>query len=122
MIKTHFTIHEHYRKGVRRIHWDIRIVRPGKTRTWSFAIPKAKMPKRGEKLLAIKTEDHKLDIMNREGTLKNGDTLKILESGKCEIVKYSDRYIGIIFKGKTFNGHYGFIKTGEDKWLLISAR
>ena len=70
-IMTKYTLHDHYRKKMRRSHWDLRIIRPDKKRVWSFALPKAKIPKKGEKILAIQTEDHHLSIMDFEGPLDN---------------------------------------------------
>jgi len=121
-IKTHYVIHEHFRKAKRKIHWDIRIVRPGKRKVWSFAIPKARLPKKGEKLLVIRTIDHSMDIMNKEGTLKNKDTLKVIEQGECVIARYTPSHISMIFKGKIARGHYSFVLVEEDRWLLITAK
>jgi len=121
-IKTHYTIHEHVRKKNKQTHWDIRIIRPGKAKAWSFAIPKAKLPTKSKKVLAIKTEDHALGIMSKSGKLKNGDTLNVLESGKCEIVKYNPRHISILFKGKMAKGLYAFIYMEKDQWLMIAAK
>lgn len=128
MTKSKYTLHEHYRKRMKRSHWDLRILRPDKKKAWSFALPKEKVPERGQKLLAIRTPDHKLGILNFEGTIdgdthsSSGDTITILEKGECDIVKDSSSHISIIFKGKKLKGLFGFIYLRKDQWLLISAK
>ena len=63
-----------------------------------------------------------MDIMKKKGILSNGDTLSIIEKGDCEILKNTPRHMSILFKGKTLNGVYGFVKMEKDKWLLIPSK
>lgn len=121
-LKTHFTLHSHYRKSQHREHWDLRIRNPSKRTVWSFAIPKSKFPTHGEKLLLIKTPDHPLSSMDLEGTLKNsGDEMKIIDRGECILVKNTDTQMMIVFHGETIKGLYSFIKIRNDNWLLIGG-
>jgi len=121
MKTTKYTLHEHKQKRGNRIHWDIRIIRPDKKKAWSFAIPKARLPKKGEKLLAIKTPDHKLTIMDFDGKYEK-DTIKILEQGSCDIILNKKSHISIVFKGNKIRGLFAFINTGGDKWLMIASK
>jgi len=121
MIVTKYTLHEHTQKKGRKTHWDIRIIRPDKKKAWSFAIPKAKLPRRGEKTLAIKTHDHKLSIMDFDGKHEQ-DIIKILEQGSCDILQNRASHITILFKGNILRGLFAFINTGRDKWLMIASK
>ena len=125
MKKTQYTLHDHYRKKARRSHWDLRIVRPDGRKAWSFALPKSELPKKGKRLLAIKTPDHKLSIMDLEGKLHGkheGDTLKIIETGECQIVRHNSVHITILFKGKILNGLFAFVELEDDNWLMIASK
>ena len=126
MINSKFTIHIHYQKAKRmKEHWDLRVLHPSKSKAYSFALPKAKLPKDGEKLLAIRTPDHHASIMKLDGNLKNGDRMEILDSGKCQIVKDTDDRKGFILNGKNIKGFYLLIKTKNqgkvDSWLIMKS-
>jgi len=122
-IESRYTLHAHFRKKMRKEHYDLRIVRPDKKKAWSFALPKADIPVQGKKLLAIRTPDHDLKVMDFEGRLKEtGDTIKILEQGKCDIVKNRLSHISILFHGKALDGLYAFVNIGKDNWLMIARK
>lgn len=123
MIKTTFVIQEHYRKKMRKSHYDIRIVKPSKDKAFSWAIPKMKFPEDNEKVLAIRTPDHKLSVLKLiDSTLSNGDRIKTIDKGNCVIVSISDNRIIFTFDGKLLNGKYVFINIGannnNENWLI----
>jgi len=121
IIETVYTLHEHTQKN-KRIHWDLRIVRKDKRKAWSFAIPKSKLPKYGEKVLAIRTDDHNLKVINLQGKTKSGDSFKILEKGECTITKLRPNHIVIRFHGTIMDKTYGFINIKDDNWLIIVSK
>jgi hypothetical protein len=117
-----YVLHDHYRKRQHSSHYDLRILSLNKTFTFSFAFPKKKFPKQGEKLLVIQTPVHPLSILTLHGELNNGDKMTILEKGKCSYVSVTPSKIDIIFYGNIVRGHYILIKLHGDNWLIISKK
>jgi DNA ligase D-like protein (predicted 3'-phosphoesterase) len=62
-------IQEHHAKRAGK-HYDIRIHLDG--RAVSFAVPKAKWPEVGERLLAVRTPDHIEEYSDFEGRIPDG--------------------------------------------------
>ena len=105
-----FTIQEHIAKKAGK-HWDLRLQMPGdlsKYRTKrdfsttkepvgkgtsvmrSWSIPKARLPRKGEKLLAVATEDHPLSYQNFEGEIPSGygaGTVKLIANGNYKMLE-----------------------------------
>lgn len=120
MINSVFSIQEHYRKKQKRSHLDLRILDPNKNILISFAIPKFKLPEKGDRLLAIKTEDHNIDYLDFEGTLKNGDKVSLLDKGKCKIITLKKHIITIKLNGKKIKEVYTIIKIiNGDNWIIF---
>mgnify|MGYP001772994462 CR=1 FL=1 len=142
-----FVIHAH---KATRFHWDLRLEVPAtdddfenmdlssysklgidikkrESVMWSFAIPKAKFPEAGEKLLAIETEPHPVEYNSFEGTIPKGmygaGEVKIYDSGKVRWLKVSKNKIIFELEGKKIKGKFALIpfkgkdKGGEKKWL-----
>lgn len=61
--------HEARRAGT---HWDLRFQDPDKPVAYSWAIPKAKWPEKGEKLLAVRQPDHRASYMGYSGVIETG--------------------------------------------------
>jgi len=124
MIDRNYTLHQHFRKKHKSIHYDLRILSISKKFVISFALPQKKIPdNKLSKVLVIRTPDHPLDTLNLKGKLKNsGDDIKILEKGKCSFVDYSESKIDIIFYGKLVQGHFIFVKLDDNSWLMISKK
>lgn len=96
-------------------HYDLRFEIP-KSKMWaSFALPKAEVPTEpGKKITIIRTHDHSKDEALFTGTIESGygaGTLKEVESGKCEVQKFSDRHMVVKFDGRKLNGTYQFVNT-----------
>tara|TARA_R110000824_G_scaffold210005_1_gene395825 strand:+ start:371 stop:778 length:408 start_codon:yes stop_codon:yes gene_type:complete len=124
IIKTKFSIQIHnQKKRKNRSHWDIRILSPRKLKLWSWAIPKSHFPERGEKVLAVRTSDHKVSYLMFEGTLKNGDKVSLYDYGECDLIITKRSNLVIRFKGKKVKEVFTFVKTqgntSDDKWLII---
>ena len=121
MIKSHFTIQIHKQKN--KSHWDLRVLNKNKSSLLSWAIPKCKFPKIGEKLLAIQTPNHAISYMTYHGKLKNGETVELYDGGLCNILKYTNDRLILDFKGTRIKGVYKLVKIHSKdknvKWLLM---
>jgi len=118
-----FVIQEHHS---RRLHYDMRLERDGVLKSW--AVPKGPPEKRGEKKLAIETEDHPMEYMNFEGTIPEGEygagVGKIWDRGLYEPLIWQGDKIEFILLGSRLKGRYvlvRFKKAGEKEWLFIKV-
>jgi bifunctional non-homologous end joining protein LigD len=120
--KHRFVIQEHMADKAGR-HLDLRLENDSGTLS-SWAIPKAKLPKGDEKLLAKKTEDHPIEYMKFSGEIDEGygkGKVKIWASGKYKEVGWGrDKIVFEIDSGKA-KGKWALIKTDRD-WLLIKHK
>jgi bifunctional non-homologous end joining protein LigD len=113
-------------------HYDLRIKYPKKKKLASWALPKAKIPKEGERYLAIKTDDHDMYWLKFSGEIAEGSygagTIKIEQSGKLEVDHWTTGSIVFTVTGNTMNGQYALIrikpkvKTKEDTWIFIKTK
>lgn len=115
--------HEAARAGK---HFDLRLVDPDAGKAHSWAIPKAKLPTPGEKLLAIQTFTHTPEYALHFGDKKP----EIIEEGygkgrvrmavkaPVDIIEANnDRVRFNLYEGKQ-NNEYVLRRTRENKWLL----
>ncbi len=120
-----FVVHEHFAK---RHHYDLRLEMKGVLKSW--AIPREIPIKKGEKRLAIQTEDHKLSYADFEGEIPKGfygaGTVKIFDKGEYKLLEVSDDKIVFFLKGKKIFGKYALIKMKswkdkgmENKWIIV---
>lgn len=137
-----FVIHEH---KARRFHWDLRLevpadesdfdeidinsysklgidVKKRNTVMWSFAVPKAKVPERGEKLLAVETEPHPVEYNSFEGKIPEkmygaGD-VKIYDTGKVRWIDVSPKKVVFQLEGEKIKGKFALLlfKDNEGKY------
>jgi len=81
-----FVLHRHYTLRNKRVHWDLRIEVPAAGGLRSFAIPKARLPKKGERLLFIETNIHPDFFLTFEKDIPPGSygagSIKIVDTGK----------------------------------------
>ena len=138
-MKRLFVIQDHY---ARRHHWDLRFEVPeGDTSKYdsmrdntpeplgstdsrvlrSFAVPKHRLPKAGERLLAVQTEDHAWEYKDFAGVIPEGSygagEVKLLFSDYIEIEKIDPKEIVFTYEDVKYR-----IKSaswmGEGKFLL----
>ena len=118
-----FVIQEHY---ATRLHWDFRLEMDGVLKSW--AIPKTPPTKPGIKRLAVAVEDHKLDYVDFEGTIPEGEygagTVKIWDRGTYNLESREPKKIVFNLNGKKMNGRYTLIHfTDKEKnWLLFKTK
>lgn len=145
MSEDEFVIHQHKAK---RLHWDLRLEVPSTpddfeqmdkksyellgikvenkdTVMWSFAIPKAKEPAKGEKLLAIETEPHPVEYNNFEGKIPEGmygaGDVRIYDRGKVKWISVKNNKVVFELEGEKIKGKFKLVffkeEEGQKKWL-----
>jgi DNA ligase D-like protein (predicted 3'-phosphoesterase) len=96
---------------------------------WSFAIPKAKEPAKGEKLLAIETEPHPVEYNNFEGKIPEGmygaGDVKIYDRGKVKWISVKNNRVVFELEGEKIKGKFKLVffkeEEGQKKWLWSRA-
>ena len=101
--------HDAPRAGV---HWDIRFQDPEEPIAYSWAIPKARLPKKkGEKLLAVRQPDHRASYMGWSGIIENG-------YGKGTV---QSKFLGTVQVEKTTPGKVHFVHDSNEYLLHRTA-
>jgi len=105
--------HEAIKRG---LHYDLRFKMPNSPNWISFAMNKLPPDKPGEKLSIVRTTDHSEKEALFTGKIPEGEygagKLTKLDGGNCEILKFKNSSITVIFKGKILKGKYYFINAG----------
>jgi bifunctional non-homologous end joining protein LigD len=115
-----FVIHKH---RATRLHYDVRLERDGALPSW--AVPKGLPTARGDKRLAVRTEDHPLEYGAFEGTIPEGHygagEVRIFDDGWYEPVEWTDTKVSFRLHGRRYPGlEFHFVKTNRD-WLAFLA-
>ncbi len=93
-------------------HWDLRFQDPEEPVAYSWAIPKAKLPKeKGEKLLAVRQPDHRASYMGWSGVIENG-------YGKGTV---TSKFLGPVQVEKTTPGKVQFTHDSKEYLLHRTA-
>lgn len=97
-------------------HWDLRFSIPNSKNWASFAMNQMPPEEPGKRVYITRTNDHSekeaLFIGKiPEGTYGSG-SLKKVDGGNCNVIKYTNAHIVIDFKGKKLKGIYHFINMG----------
>lgn len=121
-----FFIQQHH---ATRLHHDLRLemLHDDTPVLVSWAVPKGLPRARGEKHLAIRTEDHPFDYGSFEGTIPEGNygagEVRIFDRGSYEMVERTDDRITFRLAGDRLRGTYHMVKTAmEDEgeqWLAL---
>lgn len=129
---TDYVLHHHFSEGQAGEHYDLRIKYPNKNMLASWALPKAEVPKKdGERVLAVKVNDHSRLWLYFEGTVEEGygaGKIKIVQKGKMEIYGWGPQHITFYVQtGKYMRGKYSLIRfkakeKNTDTWVLLKAR
>jgi len=112
MTKSEFAIFEHKAKK-RGLHFDLRFQMPSSQNWASFAMNEFPSDKPGVVKYITRTSDHNRENALFTGTIPDNEygagTIKKLDSGKCDIIKFSNASMTVVFKGKRLKGKYFFI-------------
>jgi bifunctional non-homologous end joining protein LigD len=113
-----FVIQEHH---ARRLHWDFRLERDGVLVSW--ALPRGIPRDRGEKRLAVHTEDHPLDYIDFAGEIPKGEygagKVTIWDRGTYEAEKFEPEKVVVALHGERVSGRYALFQTKDDNWLIL---
>jgi DNA ligase D-like protein (predicted ligase)/DNA ligase D-like protein (predicted polymerase)/DNA ligase D-like protein (predicted 3'-phosphoesterase) len=115
-----FVIHKH---RATRLHYDVRLERDGALPSW--AVPKGLPTAKGDKRLAVRTEDHPLEYGKFEGTIPEGHygagEVRIFDDGWYEPVEWTDTKVSFRLHGRRYPDlEFHFVKTRTD-WLAFLA-
>ncbi|OKY77718.1 MAG: ATP-dependent DNA ligase 3'-phosphoesterase domain [Candidatus Methanohalarchaeum thermophilum] len=107
------------------LHYDLRLEIEGVLKSW--AVPKGLPEKKGEKNLAIQTEDHDLSYINFEGEIPEDEygagKVEIWDKGQYELKKKTDKEIKFKLNGDKVNSNFVLVKfkkeNGKNQFLLI---
>jgi bifunctional non-homologous end joining protein LigD len=115
-----FVIHKH---RATRLHYDVRLERDGALPSW--AVPKGLPTAKGERRLAVRTEDHPLEYGSFEGTIPQGHygagEVRIFDDGWYEPIEWTEKKVSFRLHGRRYPGlEFHFVKTKTD-WLALLA-
>lgn len=123
-----FVIQQHH---ATRLHHDLRLEMIGEETPVlvSWAVPKGLPRRRGEKALAIRTEDHPMDYATFAGSIPEGNygagEVRIFDRGTYELVDRNEERLTFKLEGERLAGTYHLVHTGEergkDQWLAIMS-
>ena len=118
-----FVIQEHFAEKAGH-HYDLRLEMDGVAKSWALRyLPQ----KRGEKRLAIQTEDHTVEYMDFEGMIPAGygkGRVLIWDKGEYELLEREEGKIKFRLKGEKLKGDFVLIRFPKVKngWLLMMLR
>jgi hypothetical protein len=104
--------HEAKRAG---LHTDFRFRIPASRKWASFAVRKGVPTEPRVKVLAIRTKDHTeygALLTGKIGSGYGAGRLTKIDSGYCDVEKYSSTHIVLNLRGNHFTGIYHFLSTG----------
>ena len=115
-----FVIHKH---RATRLHYDVRLERDGALPSW--AVPKGLPTAKGDKRMAVRTEDHPLEYGKFEGTIPEGHygagEVRIFDDGWYEPIEWTDTKVSFRLHGRRYPDlEFHFVKTNRD-WLAFLA-
>ncbi|MEM2174488.1 MAG: DNA polymerase ligase N-terminal domain-containing protein, partial [Candidatus Micrarchaeia archaeon] len=92
----------------------------------SYAIPKSKIPEKGEKLLAIETELHPIEYLIFEGIIPKGEygggQIKVYDKGKYRIVDANPKRMIIELEGGKVKGKFAIVHTKDKNYLFTRVQ
>ena len=114
-----FVVQKHW---ARNLHYDFRLEMHGTL--WSWAVPKGVPLVKGQRRLAMRTENHAKAYAGFEGVIPEGKygagRVKIWDKGTYSVVEKTKNKIVINFKGKKLKGEYCLVMFRPPKnWLFF---
>lgn len=99
----------------RGLHWDLRFQMPNSENWASFAFKNFPPTVPGQRVYIVRTNNHSKQEALFQGTIPEGEygagTLKKVDGGTCDIIKYTNSHMIVDFHGKTIKGIYHFVNT-----------
>ncbi len=119
-----FVIQKHHAS---RLHYDLRLEMDGVLMSW--AVPKEPSADTKTRRLAIQVEDHKLEYIDFEGDIAEGEygagKVEVWDSGTYELLERSDDLIRFRLNGRRLRGGWKlvrFARRSDKEWLLQASR
>jgi hypothetical protein len=117
-------VQDHKAKKARR-HFDLRLVDPDAGKAHSWAIPKARLPDPGERLLAVQTFTHTPEYALNFGAKKTqtigkgygAGTVRMALKKPTQILEASNTKV----RFNVGDTEYLLKRTRKDKWLLMNT-
>lgn len=120
------TVFEEYRKKRKFDVTPEPLPKDYNTALLSFAIPKAKIPEPGERVLAIETELHPIEYIHFEGKIPateyGGGIVKVYDRGKYKILEAEKNKLVFELDGERTKGKFVLIHLKKDQYLLIKLK
>ena len=123
-----FVIQQHHATA---LHHDVRLeMLNGEVPVLvSWAVPKGLPRAKGERHLAIRTEDHPIEYATFSGTIPEGEygggVVRIFDRGRYELVDRNEERLTVRLHGERLVGRWHLIKTGvergKEQWLAIMS-
>lgn len=121
-----FVIQQHY---ATRLHHDVRLeMYNGDTPVLvSWAVPKGLPRQRGERSLAVRTEDHPIEYAGFSGSIPAGNygagEVRIFDSGSYEMLEREKGKLSFRLEGERLLGIYHLVRMrdrdGKEEWLAL---
>lgn len=116
-----FVIQKH---DATRLHYDLRLERDGVLVSW--AVPKGLPFEKGERRLAVQTEDHPLEYGSFEGTIPKGHygagEVRIWDRGTYEALEWRQDKVTFRLHGERHRGEFHLVKTSKGDWLVLLSK
>jgi bifunctional non-homologous end joining protein LigD len=123
-----FVIHQHY---ATRLHHDLRLeMFNGPTPVLvSWAIPKLLPKRKGQRHLAVRTEDHPYEYATFSGSISEGNygagVVRIFDTGRYQALERDGKKLSFHLVGKRVDGIFHLIHTrdrdGKQEWLALQG-
>jgi hypothetical protein len=124
-------VQDHAARRARR-HYDLRLIDPDAHRAHSWAIPKARLPDPGERLLAVQTFTHTPEYAlhfgeKRPETIGQGygaGTVRMALKAPTDIIEADNTKVRFRVRGEDSEPDQEFLlkRTRRDKWLLTRVK
>jgi bifunctional non-homologous end joining protein LigD len=105
------------------LHYDLRLEQGGALASW--AVPRGLPVRRGDRRMAVATEDHPLEYASFAGTIPEGHygagEVRIFDEGHYDLVEWTDDKVSFVLHGRRYAGlEFHLVKTRQN-WLVLLA-
>ena len=125
---TTFVVQQHHATA---FHHDVRLEMRNEKRSVlvSWAVPKGLPRRRGDRHLAIRTEDHPMEYATFSGTIPPGEygggVVRIFDAGSYEMIDRSEDRLTFRLDGARLAGVWHLVRTdladGKENWLALMS-
>ena len=118
-----FVIQKH---DATRLHYDLRLEKDGVLVSW--AVPRGLPFEKGDRRLAVHTEDHPMEYGSFEGDIPKGHygagPVVIWDEGTYDLLEWTDKKVSFRLYGHRHRGEFHLVKTGRggDDWLVFLSK